>query len=676
MARSLMLVPTGAGVGVKTCTLGMEQFLANHGLITAVFQPIYQKSCGYKPKYSISLETASRYYAKGQIDVLLEKVIANYIKLANKCDIVVIQGLQTEHYNQYTQQINKKLALALNAELIIVSAPGGGTYKEMNSNIDNTVRFFSNRGSNNIVGCIINKITTPLNLINSVSDKKPISRLGLKIPLLGKIPWHSDMLRPRVKDIVPHLKARIINPGNIDEARISGVTLCARSIDNVLSALSPGKLIITAGDRSDIILATAMAVANGCRVSGLLLTGGYEPNPSVLELCSSALTDLTILLTDHDSFTTTEMMQSLDMHIQHDDLQQQKFAADYCAKFISDKWFRSYLEEKVITRLTPAAFFYQLSQRAGKNLQKILLPEATDPRIVEAAILAAKRNLALPVLLGNSEAIHLMAHNLGYQLPKSIKIINPDEEREKYIELLVRLRKNKGMTREFAEEQIMDDIVLATLMLHDGKVDGLVAGAINTTANTIRPALQLIKTKPGVEVVSSLFFMCMPQQVMVFGDCAINLNPTAEQLATIAIECSESAEQFGIEPKVAMLSYATGDSGSGVDVTKVIEATKIVQSASKKYVIDGPLQYDAAINPDVAKKKAPDSPVAGQATVCIFPDLNTGNTTYKAVQRSANVTCIGPMLQGLNKPVNDLSRGAKVDDIIFTIVITAIQAQK
>ena len=325
-------------------------------------------------------------------------------------------------------------------------------------------------------------------------------------------------------------------------------------------------------------------------------------------------------------------------------------------------------------RISPAAFRFKLTDLARKAGKTIVLPEGDEPRTVKAAAICAERGIATCVLLGNPAEINRVAASQGVELGAGIEIVDPEVVRESYVGRLVELRKNKGMTETVAREQLEDNVVLGTLMLEQDEVDGLVSGAVHTTANTIRPPLQLIKTAPGSSLVSSVFFMLLPEQVYVYGDCAINPDPTAEQLAEIAIQSADSAAAFGIEPRVAMLSYSTGTSGAGSDVEKVREATRLAQEKRPDLMIDGPLQYDAAVMADVAKSKAPNSPVAGRATVFIFPDLNTGNTTYKAVQRSADLISIGPMLQGMRKPVNDLSRGALVDDIVYTIALTAIQS--
>ena len=325
-------------------------------------------------------------------------------------------------------------------------------------------------------------------------------------------------------------------------------------------------------------------------------------------------------------------------------------------------------------RLSPAQFRHNMMEAARKADKRIVLPEGAEPRTVQAAAICHEKGLARCVLLAKREEVEAVAKEKGIALPASLEIIDPATLVEQYVEPMCELRKSKGLTPEDARKQLQDTVVLGTMMMAQNDVDGLVSGAVHTTANTIRPALQLIKTAPGASIVSSVFFMLLPEQVVVYGDCAVNPNPTAEQLAEIAVQSAESAKAFGIDPRVAMISYSTIDSGSGPDVDLVIEATKLVKEKAPALAVDGPLQYDAAVVESVAKSKAPNSPVAGKANVFVFPNLTTGNCTYKAVQRNANVLSVGPMLQGLRKPVNDLSRGALVEDIVYTIALTAIQA--
>jgi phosphate acetyltransferase len=348
---------------------------------------------------------------------------------------------------------------------------------------------------------------------------------------------------------------------------------------------------------------------------------------------------------------------------------------EYAKHLCSEKplWLDDFIRAPVKPVLSPIIFRYQLVKRAIAANKHILLPEGEEPRTICAANICAEKNIAKLTLLGDKTKIHAVAKKQNIVLHKNINIINPSDITERYIDLLVKLRQQKGMTHALAEKALQDHIMLGTLMLYNGDIDGLVSGAIHSTANTVRPALQIIKTKPHIKLVSSVFFMCLPE-VSIYADCAVNPNPSAEDLADIAIESAETAKTFGISPRIAMISYSSGTSAQGVDIERVKNAVSYVKEKQPDLLIDGPLQYDAASIQDVAKQKVPKSPLAGAANVFIFPDLNTGNTTYKAVQRNAHIISIGPILQGLRKPVNDLSRGSSIQDIVYTIAVTAVQA--
>jgi phosphate acetyltransferase len=422
-------------------------------------------------------------------------------------------------------------------------------------------------------------------------------------------------------------------------------------------------------------VATALAAANKIPIAGLLLTGDLKVPPQVLEFCRPALeTGLPVLSVPGNTWETATALAQMTSEIPADDLERAVRGMDFIADYLDAAWIARHSALPLEARLSPAAFCFRLTERARSLNRRIVLPEGTEPRTVKAAAICGERGIARTILLGEPEEVRRVANAEDIELPPSVEIIDPNAVRARYVAPLVELRKHKGLTAQAAADLLDDTVWLGTVMLAQGEVDGLVSGAVHSTANTVRPALQIIKTKPGAKVVSSVFFMCLPEQVVVYGDCAVIPDPDAETLADIAIQSADSAVRFGLPARVAMLSYSTGESGSGTDVDKVREATHIARKMRPDLLLDGPLQYDAAVIPDVAKKKAPDSPVAGRATVFVFPDLNTGNTTYKAVQRSAHVISIGPMLQGLRRPVNDLSRGALVEDIVYTIALTAIQA--
>jgi phosphate acetyltransferase len=384
---------------------------------------------------------------------------------------------------------------------------------------------------------------------------------------------------------------------------------------------------------------------------------------------------LTILATKDDTFDTNARLATLDYHLYNtNDPERINQALDYIAEHIDTTALMRQIGEPGELRLTPPAFRNLLVQMAIEANKRIVLPEADEPRTLHAVDICHRKNIARCVLLGNPTTVYRAAAAEGLALPPDVEIIDPDQVRERYVAPMMELRRSKGLTAEEARTQLQDTVVLGTVMLALGEMDGLVSGATHTTASTVRPALQLIKTAPHARLVSSVFFMLMPNRMAVFGDCAINPNPSAEDLADIALQTADSAAMFGVEPRVAMISYASGTSARGNEVTKVVEALRLARAKRPGLLIDGPMQYDAATVPSVGQQKMPHSSVAGRANVFVFPDLNTGNTAYKAVQRSAKVVSVGPVLTGLRKPVNDLSRGSSVDDIVYTIALTTIQA--
>ena len=434
--------------------------------------------------------------------------------------------------------------------------------------------------------------------------------------------------------------------------------------------------MVVPGDRHDVVMAACLAELSGTRLAALLLSVGTEPDPRVLALTrATRATGLPILVVNDNSYETATRVRDLDQGLPVDDLDRIEAVTDSIADELDASWLESLHSSSPFRRFSPAAFRYHLVEQACDAGACLVLPEGTEPRVAQAAIACAERGIARSVLLGPPDEVAELARGLGLRLPDGVTVVAPQAVAERYVAPLVELRKDRGWTEEIARDHLADPIMVGTMMLQQGEVDGLVAGAVHTTAATVRPALQILGTRLGNHLVSSVFFMCLPDEVVVYGDCAINPQPSAEDLADIAMQSAASARAFGIEPRVAMISFSTGTSGSGTDVNKVAEATRIVRAREPGLAVDGPLQYDAAAITSVGQAKRPGSAVAGRANVFIFPDLNTGNTTYKAVQRSANVVSMGPMLQGLCKPVNDLSRGASVDDIVYTMALTAIQSR-
>ncbi|WP_028869106.1 phosphate acetyltransferase [Psychromonas arctica] len=709
MARTIMLIPIGAGVGVTSVSLGMVRAMERQGVAVNFFKPIAQprpgdagterstttlrNSSNILPPEPFAMKYAETLISSGRTSELLENIVERFREGTKDSDVIIVEGLVPTDKHQFANNINYSIAKALSADMVFVTHPSNDTSQQLKERMEIAISSFGGKENKHISGCIINKVGAPVDENDktgndltemfdipegSINNNLEVLQMFSKspLPILGCIPWSADLIAPRVKDLAIHLEAKILNKGDLDNRRLQSVTFCARSIPNMVEHFKAGSMLVTSGDRSDVIIAACLAVMNGMKIGCLLLTGDYPPEDEVMKLCKSAMdAGLPVLLIKSNTWHTAQRLQNFNMEIPVDDLERIEKVQEYIASHIDKHWLNTLTQDSSLSRrLSPPAFRYHLTELARKANQRIVLPEGEEPRTIQAAVICAERGIAKPVLLGNPEEIYRVATQQGIVLTDEVEIVNPVDVIEQYVAPMVALRKGKGLTEVVAREHLQDTVVLGTMMLAENEVAGLVSGAVHTTANTIRPALQLIKTAPGASLVSSIFFMLLPDQVLVYGDCAINPDPTADQLADIAIQSADSAIAFGIDPKVAMISYSTGDSGAGSDVEKVREATKIAQQRRPDLLIDGPLQYDAAVMENVAKSKAPDSKVAGQATVFIFPDLNTGNTTYKAVQRSANLISIGPMLQGMRKPVNDLSRGALVDDIVYTIALTAIQA--
>lgn len=709
MSRTIILIPISTGVGLTSVSLGLVHSLEQKGAKVGFLKPIAQPISGEDTldrsttiiRLSQSTETGTPFMlseaetliAKNQTDVSLEKVVERHQKLTKNSDIVIVEGLIPTRKNSYANSINYEIAQALDAEIVLVAAPAADKPAQLKERIDAAVSLFGGRHNPNLLGVVINKFNAPVDesgrtrpdlteifdsfqhSSNNILEMENLFKAG-PIKLLACIAWKSDLIATRAIDVVKHLGAAIINEGEVHKRRIRSVTFCARSLPHMVDHFKAGSLLVASADRPDVIVAASLAAMNGVEIGALLLTGGYKIDTQITKLCQQAFeTGLPIFRIEGNTWQTALSLQSFSLEVPVDD----KERIDAIKQYVSEQFDAGFIDgiskgAVRARRLSPAAFRYQLTELAREAKKRIVLPEGDEPRTVKAAALCAERGIAECVLLAPPADVQRVAEAQGVTLGKGITIIDPAEVRENYVARLVELRKNKGMTEVVAREQLLDTVVLGTMMLEANEVDGLVSGAVHTTANTIRPPMQIIKTAPGNSIISSVFFMLLPDQVLVYGDCAVNPDPTPEQLAEIAIQSAESAKSFGIDPRVAMISYSTGTSGAGADVEKVAEATRIAKEKRPDLIIDGPLQYDAAIMEDVARSKAPNSPVAGKATVFVFPDLNTGNTTYKAVQRSADLVSIGPMLQGMRKPVNDLSRGALVDDIVYTIALTAIQA--
>lgn len=693
--QTFFIAPTDFGVGLTSISLGLIRTLERAGLKVGFFKPVAQphpgdtgperstelvaRTHGLKPPPPLALGHVERMLGDGQLDELLEEIITLYQQAGVGKDVLVVEGMVPTRQASYAARVNQHLARSMDADVILVSAPESEALAELSGRVDLQARLYGGASDPKLIGVILNKVRTEESIEQfslRLREHSPLLRGG-DFRLLGCIPYQPELNAPRTRDIAELLGAQVLNAGDYEQRRMSRIIICARTVLNTLQLLKPGVLVVTPGDRDDILLAAALASLNGVPLAGVLLTSDTRPDPRVMDLCRGALqAGLPVLSVSTGSYDTATRLNQLNNEIPVDDRERAETITDFVASHLDATWLHQHCGTPRELRLSPAVFRYQLIQLAQRANKRIVLPEGSEPLTVQAAAICQARGIARCVLLAKPAEVEAVARAQGIELPEGLEVLDPDTIRGRYVEPMVQLRNSKNLNAPMAEQQLEDPVVIGTMMLALDEVDGLVSGLVHSTANTIRPALQLIKTAPGWSLVSSVYFMLFPDQVVMYGDCVMNPHPDAAELAQIALQSADSAQALGIAPRVAMLSSSSSQSASGEEVEKVREATLLAREAQRDLLIDGPLQYDAAANEAVARQLAPNSDVAGRATVFVFPDLNTGNTTHKAVQRSADCVSLGPMLQGLRKPVNDLPRGAQVDDIVYTIALTAIQASR
>jgi len=699
MANNLYVTMTEQHSGRSGVLLGVMQLLSRQVRKVAFFRPVitepaanqcdpdtdlllkhFKLEMKYEDAYAYTLKEARDMYSSDQRERFLENVLAKYKQLENNYDFVVCEG--TDFLGADTAfefDLNADIALNLDCPVLLVSNAFKKTATETIEASRSTIELFTDKGVD-VPVVVISRSDFTMQESQDIVKKLSEQHGKDAAPLVYVMPNDPVLAKPTMSDVQKTLNAEVLYGQNRMDNIVHDFSIAAMQMSNFLPYISQGQLVITPGDRSDIILAslTSRLSTSYPDVSGLLLTGGLKPSASVQRLINGLVdgVPMPILSVESNTFQTLTPLLSISSRISPDDYRKINTALGLFENSVDSAAVAGRLVNRKSTKMTPKMFEYMLIERAKRHTMRVVMPEGEEERILRAAEVLCNRGVAEIILLGNLEKIQAKIKELGLCLDKAT-IIQPDksEKFKEYVDTYFELRKAKGINRDEARDKMLDATYYGTMMVHLNDADGMVSGAINTTAHTIRPAFEFIKTKPGAPIVSSVFFMCMKDHVLVFGDCAVNPNPTAKELAVIATGSAETAKVFGVEPRVAMLSYSTGTSGKGQDVDMVTEATKLAKEIAPDLPIEGPIQYDAAIDPSVAATKMPNSPVAGKATVFIFPDLNTGNNTYKAVQRAAGAIAIGPVLQGLNKPVNDLSRGATVPDIINTVAITAIQAQ-
>ncbi len=634
-------------------------------------QQNYEDSYGLLESEVIQLINQQKY------EQILEKIIAKYKALEANCDFLLCECSDYLSQNLALElDLNLEIVHNLGCPIILLTNGYEKSIDEITTSIEIALDAYQEKNCQ-IMGIVVNKVVSEqVNELNQVLA----SKYAKSNYLLSIIPYTSKLEKPRVREVAAQLQASWIDGKEKLENLVSDYLITAMQVSNALNWLEEGQLIIAPGDRSDIILAMLQAEysANYPSLAGILLSGGFAPAPSILKLIDGLSHPLPILSVETDTYTTAAKAKEVKGSILAGDTEKIHLSLELFSEYVDSIQLERRLREIKSYGITPKMFIYNLHQQAKSIKKHIVLPEGAEPRILQAVSFLLSQEMVDLTLLGSRKEIEESIRQHGINLDvNTLNIITPNQHPKfpEYVETFYELRKHKGMTLDAAKDYMRDVSYFGTMMVECGDADGMVSGAVHTTQHTIRPALQIIKTKPGFSLVSSVFFMCLESHILVYGDCAVNPDPNPEELAEIALASAETASIFGIEAKVALLSYSSGSSGKGEEVEKVRQATAIAQQRQPELKLEGPIQYDAAVDPAVAAQKMPDSQVAGQATVFVFPDLNTGNNTYKAVQRETGSIAIGPILQGLKKPVNDLSRGCKVEDIINTVAITAIQAQ-
>ena len=690
MNKSVYIIATNAPSGKSVVSLGVLQMIMRNTTKVGYFKPIIES----KSKKDQLIETVLQYFKldmsydeafafsrkeiialknEGNIGEVYDTIIKKYKALESKFDFVLVDTSSLVEDSVFDSNFNASIAQSLNIPVLMVLKDNFASEEELINQVQVDLNNLLEQDVR-VLSVFVNKA---VNATKSTQDKLEQIFKGVTFTM---IPRREELSRPTIREIANALNAEFLYKGDNIDVTTKQTVVGAMQLSNYLSNLNEDSLAVLPTDRTDLIAGTLVAnYSNYSNVKGMVLYGGFEPDKSILKILEGIQKNIPIMLSKSNTFETANLIGNIKSGIYPENTEKVNMLLQLFDENVDEQKLNNSISSFKSETITPRMFQYNMVQKARKGQKHIVLPEGTDDRILTAASQLAEDELVYITILGEPEAIKTRAKNILSLKwnEERISIVNPADspKYEAYAEKLYELRKSKGLELSQAKDLMLDASYFGTMMVFLGDADGMVSGAVNTTAHTIRPSLQFVKTKPGVNTVSSVFFMLLHDRVLVYGDCAVVPNPTAEQLADIAISSADSAIAFGIEPKVALLSYSSGNSGSGADVDKVREATALVKERRPELLVEGPIQYDAAVDPKVGKQKMPNSLVAGQANVLIFPDLNTGNNTYKAVQRETGALAIGPMLQGLKKPVNDLSRGATIPDIYNTVLITAIQSE-
>jgi len=687
VTRSVYVTGIERGDGRQVVELGVMELLTRHVDRVGVFRPLvhddpdrlfdllrarYRLSQPPASASGMSYEEAAALQAEEGSDELVSRLVNRFHEVAREYEYVLVLGSDYADTSLPDELgLNARLANEFGAAVITVVGGQDQNAEAVGAEAHNAYRAYEAQGCD-VVAVVVNRAVP--------DDRAEIAeRLATRLPVPGYVlPEDGSLSAPTVSQIVRTLGADVLLGDHAGLSRdVRDFVFGGAMLPNFLPALTEGCLVVTPGDRADLIVGSLAAHSAGApAIAGVLLTLDERPGPDILALASRLAPGTPVAAVAGGSFPTAAELFAIEGKLNAGAPRKAETALGLFERHVDTAALTDRIAVARSGRVTPMMFEHELIERSRSGRRRVVLPEGTEERVLRAADVLLRRDVCDLTLLGEEDTIRKRAAELGIQLAEA-QIVDPQTSplRERFAEIYAKLRAHKGVSQEEAYDVVSDVSYFGTLMVQEGLADGMVSGAVHSTAATIRPAFEIIKTAPGAQIVSSVFFMCLADRVLVYGDCAVNPDPDAEQLADIAIQSATTAARFGVEPRIAMLSYSTGTSGSGADVDKVRKATDLVRERRPDLLVEGPIQYDAAVDAAVAATKLPESEVAGKATVLIFPDLNTGNNTYKAVQRSAGAVAVGPVLQGLRKPVNDLSRGALVQDIVNTVSITAIQAQ-
>ncbi|PQL91300.1 phosphate acetyltransferase [Apibacter adventoris] len=695
MNRSVYIATTSPDSGKSLVSLGILQMVMRQTPNVGYYRPIiddveedikdnhietmisyFNLNQNYDDAYAFTKSEIIDLQNNNKLDDAYDIIIQKYKALEDRYDFVLIDGTDlSAESTSLEYDLNVVIAKSLNIPVILVVKDSFKNSHDLSKNVSLEVNNFLKR-DNKIIAVIINKNINPIEEVIEKSKK----RINDDSVLISVIPKDISLSFPTLKELSDTLGAKLLyGKDNLDRP-IKKFIIGAMQLSHFMNYVEEDCVAVVPADRSDLIAGVVLSnFSSGYpRVSGLILTAVRNLDANIMKLVEGANINLPIMAVESGTFETASTTANIKSTIYPENITKIKRSIDLFEQYVDIPELEKKISSFKIGGITPKMFQYNLLRTAKKAQKHIVLPEGGDERILRAASMLADDEIVKLTVLGKPEEIKQKVIQLGINWNENfISVLDNTENDllEDYANTLYELRKDKGMELAQAKDLMLDASYFGTMMVYKGYADGMVSGAQNTTAHTIRPALQFVKTKPGIKTVSSVFFMLLRDRVLVYGDCAVVPNPTSDQLADIAISSAQTAKAFGLEPKIAMLSYSSGNSGSGEEVDKVRKATNLVKSLRPDLLVEGPIQYDAAVVPSVGSSKMPGSLVAGQANVLIFPDLNTGNNTYKAVQRESGGLALGPVLQGLKKPINDLSRGAKIEDIYNTVVITAIQAE-